>query len=110
MLNLLDSFWKIDLGEGAFYSVFGFLFVFLGIVVLILIFTLLGMIMKRVNAKKKREKQPKNTVRAAEPEEVPAVEAEISPEVIAVIAAAVSAFCEEGGGKCDFVVKRIKKL
>lgn len=109
--NLLDWF-KIDLGEGAFYSIFGFVFVFLGIVVLILILTLLGMVMKRINARNKREKKPKNAVQTV-PDAKEAVSAQaegLSPEVIAVIAAAVSAYCEESGSSCGFVVKRIKKL
>lgn len=111
MLNLLDSWFKLDPGEGAFYAVFGFLFVFFGIVVLILIFTLLGMLMKRINARSKREKKPKNVQTAPDAKDEVSAQAEgLSPEVIAAIAAALAAYCEESGGKCDFVVKRIKKI
>ena len=108
LTNLLDGWFKFNVGEGAFYSVFGFVFVFLGIAVLILIFTLLGIIMKKVNerkAKKKTEGQQK-------PAAAPAPEAEdgITPETVAVITAALMAYYEQENVPCDFVVRRIKKL
>ena len=113
LTNFLDGWFKIDLGEGAFYSVFGFIFVFLGIVVLIAIFTLLGVVMKKINAKPKRDKGQKKgnadapSVTTGAPS---AAEEGISPETVAVIAAAISAYYEQSREKCDFVVKRIKRL
>lgn len=113
MLNLLDGWFKINLGDAAFYAVFGFLFVFVGIVLLILIFTLLGFIMKKVNARQKKERKPKrkevvvadNTVSpVSEPTDG------ISPELVAVITAAVASCLEQENAQCDFVVRRIKKL
>ncbi len=110
MLNLLDGWFKLNPGEGAFYSIFGFIFVFFGIVVLILIFTLLGFLMKKINERGKKQKQGKAESALPSEEKKSAPEEGISPEVIAAIAAAVAAYCEESGGKCDFVVKRIKKI
>lgn len=111
-MSLLDSWFKIDLGEGAFYAVFGFLFVFLGIALLILIFTALGILMKRVNARKTERKQENRAERATEEFHLapPPNEGGLTPEKIAVITAAIAAYYEESAEKCEFVVKRIKRL
>ena len=107
MLNLLAWF-KFDVGEGAFFSVFGFLFVFLGIALLVAFFSVLGLIMKKVNARKPRVKKSKKPQTEAPAE--PVGEEAISPETVAAITAAVAMFFESENVKCDFVVKRIKKL
>ena len=46
-MNLLDS--SISIGDGAIYSVFGLVFVMLGISLLVLIFMLFGFGMKKWN-------------------------------------------------------------
>ncbi len=105
-MELLDSFFKIDLGEGAFYAVFGFVFVFAGIALLIGIFALFGYIMKRVNGRKRQTEENVSSV-----SNVPPVTDEgIPPETVAAIAAALAAYYEEAPQKCDFVVRRIKRL
>ena len=106
MLNLLDGFFKFDLGEGAFYAVFGFLFVFVGIALLIAIFTALGFLMKKLNGRKRKGEARESAVTAV----VPQVEESISPETVAVIAAAIAAYYDAAPQKCDFVVRRIKRL
>lgn len=106
-MNLLDSFIKVDLGEGAFYAVFGFLFVFAGIALLIGIFTLLGFIMKKLNGGKSRGAQERTS---AVGKGLPEADEGISPETVAVIAAALAAYYEAAPQKCDFVVRRIKRL
>lgn len=95
-----------NIGDILFQAALGFLFVFAGITVLILIFTLLGKVMGTANKKKKTpQKEPK-----AEETTLPqAVEEGISPETVAVITAAIAAYLGEGQ-KCDFVVRRIKRL
>ncbi|MDE7159140.1 MAG: OadG family protein [Clostridiales bacterium] len=109
MLNLL-SWFKFNVGEGAFYSVFGFVFVFLGIALLVGIFAVLGIVMKKVNAKKPRVKKSKKgqpveeTVLSVEEEEG------LSAQTVAAITAAIAMYYESENVKCDFVVKRIKKL
>ena len=106
MANLLDGWLKVDLGEGAFYALLGFVFVLVGILVLVAIFTLLGAVMKRLN-----EKQTKKSA-----EEVPAAdltektEDGISPETIAAITAAIMCYYQKENVKCDFVVRRIKRI
>ena len=113
--NLLAWF-KIDLGEGAFDAVFGFLFVFLGIAFLVGIFTLLGLIMKKVNARRPKQKKVKHgkTIETPPKESIDAEEETLSPEIIAVITAAIAAVYEaeyeSENIPCDFVVRRIKKL
>lgn len=112
--NLLDGWFKFDLGEGAFYAVFGFVFVFIGIAVLIGILMLVGKIMqiqkKKVDEKaqraaEERQKELAEAMVAAQPEQEG-----ISAEVIAAITAALAVYCEQEKTKCDFVVKRIRKI
>lgn len=109
-LLLFDGF-KINIGEGAFYALFGFIFVFAGIALLVGIFTVLGIVMKKVNSRKPRTKRSKkgNKEQAVPMEEIKETEG-ISSETVAVIAAAIAAFYESENTKCDFVVKRIKRL
>ena len=107
--NLFEDRPKYDIGEGAFMALFGFLFVVCGIVLLILIFTGLGKLMAIRNAKsgkgKKRapKEQPKQKTESPKEEGV-------TPELVAVISAAIAAYYEDENVKCDFVVRRIKKL
>lgn len=108
MLNLL-SWFKYSIGDGAFYAVFGFVFVVLGIALLVGIFAALGLIMKKLNARKPRVKKSKKG-KPIEPT-VPQVEEEaISAAEVAAITAAIAMFYEGENVKCDFVVKRIKRI
>lgn len=108
MKNLLLLFDGIHLEGGVpmaiFYAVFGFVFVFVGIVLLILLLAGLGLLMKRINAR--REK--KTPAPAAPPR--PVAEEGIPPEVVAAITAAIAAYTEGEASKCDFVVRRIRKV
>lgn len=107
MMNLLDGWFKLNPGEGAFYAIFGFLFVFIGIALLIAILYLVGYVMVKANARKaKAKKEEEVPVKASEP----AVEEGISPEIVAAITAAVAVVMEEGTQKCDFVVRKIRKI
>lgn len=109
LTNLLDGWFKMNVGEGAFYAAFGFIFVFLGITVLILLFTVLGKIMDTVN--KKRAKKAEDSIPVISTEaSFEAQEAGLAPETIAVISAALAAYYDSENTKCDFVVKRIRKI
>ena len=104
---LLDGWFKFNVGDGALFAVFGLVFVILGISLLVLIFTALGAVMKRVNLKKNAPKQnivPAHPLTSGEKEEG------IPPEVVAAITGALMAYFERENVKCDFVVRRIKKL
>ncbi len=109
---LLDSWFKLDPGEGAFYAVFGFLFVFVGIALLIGIIILVGLMMTKLEARReKRERQDvPRPVPVHGPQEGQAGEDGISPETVAVITAAIAACLREERQKCEFVVRRIRKL
>lgn len=99
--NLLFNF---PIGDGAFYSVFGFVFVFVGIAVLIAIFTIVGIVMKKATARKRTKKESETPVLQIEEEDG------VTPEVVAAITAALMAFYVTENVKCDFVVRRIKKI
>lgn len=111
MANLLAWF-KYPVGDGAFYAAFGFVFVFLGIAILVFLFTMLGLAMKKINARKPKKKKIKTKEKEETAVNSSKVEAEeeISPEIVAVITAAVAAVYEGENVKCDFVVRKIRKL
>lgn len=107
--NLLDQWFKLDVGEGAFYAVFGFVFVFLGIALLIAIIYLVGFVMTKVNARRSAKKETERPVPPAAPS-APVVEEGISPEMVAAITAALAVYMEEERARCDFVVRRIRRV
>lgn len=104
-MNLLDSWFKLNVGDAAFYAVFGLIFVVFGIVLLVLIFTALGAVMKRLKERKNAAVAPV----PPSPRPVPDQD-EITPEVLAAITAAITAYMGEQESKCEFVVRRIKKI
>ena len=106
MGNSLLGWFKYPVGDGAFYAIFGLVFVILGIALLVGIFMGLGAVMKRVNERTKKKAAPKQEAPAA-PQQI---EDGVSPEVVAAITAALMAYYEEEQVKCDFVVKRIKRI
>ena len=109
MINSILSDWfKLNVGDGAFYAIFGFLFVFAGIALLVVIFTVLGVLMKKMNARKPKKKKIKT--KKEEPVQTKVEDEGISPEVVAAITAAIMAVYEGENAKCDFIVKRIKRL
>ena len=107
-------------GEPAIYALIGFLIVFIGIVLIIAIIWLIGLLMRKTNnlaflanfgkkiknaiagIKKKKEDVATNEA-VADSDEVP-------DEVKAAIIAAIMAYYSEEKPKCEFKVKRIKRL
>ena len=59
MANLLAWF-KYPVGDGAFYAAFGYVFVFLGVAILVFLFSILGIVMQKINARKPKKKKNKN--------------------------------------------------
>ena len=106
--SILSNWFKMNVGDGAFDAVFGFLFVFAGIALLVTIFTVLGIVMKKVNARKPKKRKIKSKIIVEQ--EAPIEQEEDDPEVVAAIMAAISAIYESENAKCDFVVRRIKRL
>lgn len=108
LVGLFENWPKYDIGEGAFMAVFGFIFVFLGIVVMILLFTGLGKVMAIINGKKNGK--PVSAKPSAARARKTNADDQADDELIAVITAAIAAYYEGENTKCDFVVRRIKKL
>ena len=106
MPDSLLGWFQYPVGDGAFYALFGLIFVSIGIALLVLIFMALGAVMNKLNARKKKAAAPKQEAPAA-----PQISEDgVSPEVVAAITAALMAYYEEEQVKCDFVVKRIKRI
>ena len=95
--------------DGVMYAVIGFAFVFIGIAILIAIITLVGVIMQKTGGKVSfKKKKPEVVVTEAAP--VSVAEEEISDEVKAAIIAAIMAYYNAEKPKCEFVVKKIKRI
>ncbi|MBO5327751.1 MAG: OadG family protein [Clostridia bacterium] len=99
--------------EPLVYAVIGYLVVFLGIVIIIGVIWLVGFLMKKTNnfaflteSKPKKEKvTQKQEVTPAQKDD-----GEIPDEVKVVIVAAIMAYYEQEKPKCEFTVKRIKRI
>ena len=135
MLNLLDivpgtgknegNFVFDNLGEPFLYALIGFLIVFLGIVLIITIIWLVGLLMRktdnfaflsekgRKDSKKHKEEEPIAPAPAVQQDaEADTADAscEIPDEVKAAIIAAIMAYYETSQPKCEFTVKRIRRI
>ena len=115
LFNLLsqteDPFRRPPVGEAALYALLGFLVVFVGIAFLILVVWLVGKLMTKSNPvpKTKVEEVPKTAESVAESLAVEDGD-EITDETIAVITAALMAYYQQNNPKCEFTVKRIKRI
>ena len=97
-------------GEATLYALLGFLVVFAGIAFLILVVWLVGKVMAKTTGKAKAKPQPKAVEK---PQEQPVVKMdsdEIPEETVAVITAAIMAYYQQNNPKCEFTVKRIKRI
>lgn len=114
LYDLLTSTSKTSLPEATLYAFLGFLVVFVGIAFLILIVWLVGKFFSKVNLaqisnkKKKTENTEKKDIITG-PTENSATE-DISEETVAVITAALMAYYEQVNPKCEFTVRRIKRI
>ena len=98
-------------GEVGVYALIGFIVVFVGIAFLIGVVWLVGKLMSKTSKQPSKEKPAEAVKVEPSAESVPSVaEDELSDEVIAVITAAIMAYYEKNNPKCDFVVKRIKRI
>lgn len=99
---------EIGLGEASLYALIGFLVVFAGIAFLIFVVWLVGRIMVSTSGKAVRKKETKEvlpkTVQPSTDEE------NVSEETVAVITAALMAYYQKSNPKCEFTVRRIKRL
>ena len=101
-----------SIGEAALYALLGFITVFVGIAFLIFIVWAVGKLMTFVDNKAAKPKKAKKTEQAvpAETSTNSTAEADIDEETVAVITAAIMAYYVKENKKCEFTVKRIKRL
>ena len=114
LYNLLadaNPYRQATIGEAALYALLGFLIVFIGIAFLIFIVWAIGKLMTVFNKKTAQAKE-KTVAKKAEIAEMPNTgnEEELSDEVVAVITAAIAAYYQKENKKCEFTVKRIKRV
>ncbi len=105
LLATVEKTREVSIGEASLYALLGFSIVFLGIAFLILVVWLVGKVMNKGVAAKKEVKlaEPVLPLETSNSEE-------ITEETIAVITAAIMAYYEQNNRKCDFTVKRIKRI
>jgi sodium pump decarboxylase gamma subunit len=108
MLNSLLA--KTSIPEAALYAVLGFAIVFLGISFLILVVGLVGKVMNKTKATPKAKETQAVKEEIATSLAVSKETEEISEETIAVITAAIMAYYQQTQQKCEFTVKRIKRI
>ncbi|MGN0805774.1 MAG: OadG family protein [Candidatus Coproplasma sp.] len=109
-----SNYYFDNFGEPFLYALIGFVVVFVGILLIIFTIWLVGLIMKKTNnleflSKGKKKKVAENKVEAPQAATV-ADDGEIPDEVKAAIIAAIMAYYEEKQEKCEFTVKRIKRI
>ena len=112
-----DPFRQVGAGEAALYAAIGFSVVFLGILFLILVVWGMGKIIAAVEGKavtKKEKKKAKEATIVEESLTTEKVESastdEVDEETIAVITAAIMAYYQKNNPKCEFTVRRIKRI
>ena len=107
--KLPDGYQEVSIGTAALYALIGYLVVFAGIAFLIFIVWLVGKFMTRPQPVKK--KMPLEEKAAADASTSNAVlDDEVDEETVAVIMAALMAYYEANNPKCEFTVKRIKRV
>lgn len=99
------------LGQASLYALIGFAVVFMGIAFLILVVWLVGRILNNKNVKETKKVTVKQDVAPIAPAPTPApVNDELGEEEMVIIMAALMAYYEKNAAKCDFKVKRIKRI
>ena len=120
LYNLLasgaDPFRKVDGWEASLYALIGFAIVFLGLIFLILIVWLVGKLISTFEGKEKKVKKTKRKevkIEAVTPTENLTSNTEtkeVDEETLAIITAAIMAYYQKNNPKCEFTVKRIKRI
>lgn len=98
--------------EAVLYALMGYLVVFAGIAFLILVVWLVGKLMTKTGGVKLRKGKKTVVENTPSPvaEVLPEQSEEVDEETIAVIMAALTAYYEKKDPKCEFTIKRIKKV
>ncbi len=98
-----DKYREVPIGEAALYALLGFSIVFLGIAFLILVVWAVGKLMNKTPRPKEKEE-------SVSPMIVEEKSEDLTEETIAVITAAIMAYYQQNNPKCEFTVKRIKRI
>ena len=106
--TLPEGYQKVSVGTAALYALIGYLVVFAGIAFLIFVVWLVGKLLAKTKATP--NKTADNTVTMAAPSPDSTSEDEVDEETAAVIMAALMAYYETNYPKCEFTVKRIKRV
>lgn len=111
-----NNYYFDNFGEPVIYALIGFIVVFLGIIIIIGIIWLVGLIMRKTNnlefltkGKSKKSKTAADLPSNANAQSQTSSD-DIPDEVKVAIMAAIMAYYEEKQEKCQFTVKRIKRL
>ncbi len=112
ILALIQMEGSLGFGEACLYALIGFAIVFAGIAIIILIIWLIGLLMKKTNnleiltriGKKKPKIEAEREVAEVKTED------EVPDEVKAAIIAAIACYYTADKPKCEFKVRRIKRL
>lgn len=111
LTNLAEKSRDIGVGEAALFALLGFLVVFVGISFLILIVWLVGRVMSKTTSVGTQNSQEKEVKKQKIETPIQPIESEsVSEETVAVIMAALMAYYEKNYPKCEFTVKRIKRI
>lgn len=105
------NYYFSNFGEALIYALLGFCIVFIGIVLIILIIWFVGFLMRKTNnfaflnklKTKKKVSEPVTEVKDTN-------DGDISDEIKAAIIAAIMAYYTEEQPRCEFKVKRIKRI
>ena len=108
LTSLPEGYQKVSIGTAALYALIGYLVVFAGIAFLIFIVWLVG----KLIAKSQTAERPAKVEKVVEQTAMAIDEAEdeIDDETVVLIMAALMAYYEANNPKCEFTVKRIKRV
>ena len=115
LMNLLTSaslpegYQDVSVGTAALYALIGYLVVFAGIAFLIFVVWLVGKLMAKAQPMQKKAMVETKPASVA-PIQTSDAEDEVDEETVAVIMAALMAYYETNNPKCEFTVKRIKRV
>ncbi len=109
-----SNYYFDNFGEPFLYALLGFAVVFVGILIIIGIIWLVGLIMRKTNnldfLAKKGNRKSKNKATELINTEQSVDDVEIPDEVKAAIIAAIMAYYENKQEKCEFTIKKIKRI
>ena len=107
--SLPEGYQDVSIGTAALYALIGYLVVFAGIAFLIFIVWLVGKLMAQAKLAPKKEKVDTSPAQNLPIQNLES-EDEVDEETVAVIMAALMAYYEANNPKCEFTVKRIKRV